>query len=65
MDTNNYLILMLFIGKFIIILRDLKPANLFLKGNTIKIGDFGFCRYNCTINEKFTFGVGTTKYMAP
>eukprot|EP01029_Cantina_marsupialis_P003224 TRINITY_DN1305_c0_g1_i16.p1 TRINITY_DN1305_c0_g1~~TRINITY_DN1305_c0_g1_i16.p1 ORF type:complete len:697 (-),score=162.54 TRINITY_DN1305_c0_g1_i16:579-2669(-) len=45
--------------------RDLKPHNIFLTNNTIKIGDFGVsCKLNGTLDETKTF-VGTPVYLAP
>lgn len=34
----------LYIGKYLITLRDLKPANIMLAKGHVKIGDFGFAK---------------------
>jgi len=41
--------------------RDMKPENIFIKGNEYKIGDFGFANQS----SKFQTSLGTTLYMAP
>jgi serine/threonine protein kinase len=53
-----------------IIFRDLKPDNIGITGNTIKIFDFGLCRElpeaRQESNKTFHMsGVGTRRYMAP
>lgn len=49
---------------FISLFRDLKPANVLVKDNVLKLADFGFARYSetmCFINS----AVGSPAYMAP
>jgi serine/threonine protein kinase len=47
----------------IILLRDLKPANILLRKGIIKIGDFGFAKKNVTKRMKNASSVGTPLYM--
>lgn len=47
---------------------DLKPSNLLLKGNEIKIADFGFCKFldNTANKSQYSnFFIGSPIYMAP
>ncbi len=46
--------------------RDLKPQNILIFGNTLKISDFGLSRYIEESTRTLTFkGWGTPQYMAP
>ena len=47
-----------------IIHRDIKPSNILMKGNEVKIADFGLSRYNDTLSS-MNSSVGTPVYMAP
>lgn len=46
---------------------DLKPSNLLLRGNEIKIADFGFCKFleNTNKSQYSNFFIGSPIYMAP
>lgn len=48
-----------------VIHRDLKPDNIMLAGNRIKIGDFGFSKEINTQKQFVTSIVGSPIYMAP
>src|SRR5438094_356424 len=49
-----------------IVHRDLKPANIFLEGGTVKIGDYGLCKFiSSSQRTAQTQSVGTVHYMAP
>ena len=49
-----------------IVHRDLKPGNIFLDGQTIKIGDYGLSKFiSCSRRSGQTESVGTVHYMAP
>lgn len=49
-----------------IVHRDLKPGNIFLDGDTVKIGDYGLSKYiSCSRRSGQTESVGTFHYMAP
>jgi len=48
-----------------IIHRDIKPNNLFILEDIIKIGDFGTARYISEESTKMTSGLGTMHYSAP
>lgn len=46
--------------------RDIKPGNILLKGNTIKISDFGLAKISGQKTRTMTFkGFGTEGYLAP
>lgn len=45
--------------------RDLKPENILLKGNIVKIADFGFAKEVNNINNMMMTQCGTPLYMAP
>jgi serine/threonine protein kinase len=45
--------------------RDLKPTNILLHDNVIKIADFGFCKTLLGPNEMTQTMVGSPIYMAP
>lgn len=47
-----------------IIHRDIKPSNILMKGNEVKIADFGLSRYSDTLSS-MNSSVGTPVYMAP
>jgi hypothetical protein len=49
-----------------IVHRDLKPGNIFLEGGTIKVGDYGLCKFiSSSQHAAQTQSVGTVHYMAP
>jgi hypothetical protein len=49
-----------------IVHRDLKPGNIFIDGDTVKIGDYGLSKYiSCSRRSGQTESVGTFHYMAP
>ena len=48
-----------------VIHRDLKPDNLFIRENQVKIGDFGFAKDILTQKQLMTSIVGSPIYMAP
>src|SRR5438132_2465498 len=49
-----------------IVHRDLKPANIFLEAGTVKIGDYGLCKFiSGSQRTAQTQSVGTVHYMAP
>ncbi|MEM6798379.1 MAG: serine/threonine-protein kinase [Planctomycetota bacterium] len=49
-----------------IVHRDLKPGNIFLDGDTVKIGDYGLSKFiSCSRRSGQTESVGTVHYMAP
>lgn len=49
-----------------IVHRDLKPGNIFLDGQTVKIGDYGLSKFiSCSRRSGQTESVGTVHYMAP
>lgn len=46
--------------------RDLKPGNIFIDDNTVKVGDYGLCKFiSCSRRSGQTQSVGTLHYMAP
>ena len=46
--------------------RDLKPGNIFVDDNTVKVGDYGLCKFiSCSRRSGQTQSVGTLHYMAP
>jgi len=44
---------------------DLKPANIFLRGETARVGDYGLARLLADGRSTLSFGRGTPHYMAP
>jgi hypothetical protein len=49
-----------------IVHRDLKPANIFLENGTVKVGDYGLCKFiSSSQHAAQTQSVGTVHYMAP
>ncbi|MEN1680214.1 MAG: serine/threonine-protein kinase [Planctomycetota bacterium] len=49
-----------------IVHRDLKPGNIFLDGDTVKVGDYGLSKFiSCSRRSGQTESVGTVHYMAP
>jgi serine/threonine protein kinase len=44
---------------------DLKPSNIFLKGNVARIGDYGLSKLMVDGRSTLSFGRGTPQYMAP
>ncbi len=49
-----------------IVHRDLKPGNIFLENGTLKVGDYGLCKFiSSSQHAAQTQSVGTVHYMAP
>lgn len=49
-----------------IVHRDLKPGNIFLEHGTVKVGDYGLCKFiSSSQHTAQTQSVGTVHYMAP
>jgi hypothetical protein len=49
-----------------IVHRDLKPGNLFIENGTLKVGDYGLCKFiSSSQRTAHTQSVGTVYYMAP
>jgi hypothetical protein len=49
-----------------IVHRDLKPGNIFIEQGTVKVGDYGLCKFiSSTQHTAQTQSVGTVHYMAP
>jgi len=44
---------------------DLKPANIFIKEDTIRVGDYGLSKLLSESRQSLSFGRGTPYYMAP
>ncbi len=44
---------------------DLKPANIFLKDGTVRVGDYGLAKMLSESRQSLSFGRGTPYYMAP
>ncbi len=53
------------LNKYNIMHRDLKPDNIFFHENTIKLGDFGFCKNLASPDEMAKTMLGSPIYMAP
>lgn len=53
-----------FIGIYLQLLRDLKPANIMKKGNLLKLGDFGFAKQMENKGQMVATMVGTPLYMS-
>ena len=48
-----------------VIHRDLKPDNILVSNNSLKIGDFGFAKKLTSTSSLLKTLVGTPAYMAP
>lgn len=44
---------------------DLKPANIFIKEDTVRVGDYGLSKLLSESRQSLSFGRGTPYYMAP
>jgi len=45
--------------------RDIKTSNIFLKRNSLKLGDFGISRFMMNTLDKASTFIGTPFYMSP
>ena len=45
--------------------RDIKPGNLFLVGDTVKIGDFGLSIQTVEVSSQEYSVVGTAQFLSP
>lgn len=69
-DELNYMFLQLAMGmehiNSVLVHRDIKPDNILIKDNILKITDFGLAKYSEATTRNITFkGYGTAPYCAP